>query len=110
MTRRASLSTVLSLEAGVALGTASGAAIPGWDLAGKTGTAQIPSPTGGYLDGVYVVSFVGILPADHPEWVVTVVINRPTKGNAWGGTIAAPAFREIALALCRALGIPTDQT
>jgi stage V sporulation protein D (sporulation-specific penicillin-binding protein) len=91
-------------------GTGHSAAIKGLSIAGKTGTAQIPAPTGGYLDGVYVVSFVGILPADHPEWVVTVVINRPTKGNAWGGTIAAPAFREIALTLCRALAIPIDRT
>lgn len=87
-------------------GTGREAAVPGVRVAGKTGTAQIPSPSGGYLADRFVVSFVGIVPADNPEWVVTVVINQPGSGNAWGGTIAAPAFREIAASVCRILGTP----
>lgn len=91
-------------------GTGTAAAIPGVRIAGKTGTAQIASSTGGYRSDRFVVSFVGILPADKPQWVVTVVLDSPADGNAWGGTMAAPAFREIARSLCSVEGIPMAST
>src|SRR5207245_11586971 len=56
-------------------GTAAAAAVPGFTIAGKTGTAQKVDPRGGYEHGKYVVSFAGYLPADHPEFVGLVVLD-----------------------------------
>jgi cell division protein FtsI (penicillin-binding protein 3) len=75
-------------------GTASGAHIAGYVLAGKTGTAEKPDETGGYSDTKYVASFVGFAPATNPELLVTVMVDEP-QGDIYGGTIAAPAFKEI---------------
>jgi cell division protein FtsI/penicillin-binding protein 2 len=74
-------------------GTASGAAIKGYDLAGKTGTAQIPIP-GGYSKTQYVASFVGFAPARNPKLLAAVVVDQP-KGEIYGGQVAAPAWRDI---------------
>jgi cell division protein FtsI (penicillin-binding protein 3) len=74
-------------------GTASGAAIPGYDLAGKTGTAQI-SINGKYSSTKFVASFIGMVPASNPKLLVAVVVNQP-KGNIYGGSVAAPAFQKI---------------
>jgi cell division protein FtsI/penicillin-binding protein 2 len=74
-------------------GTASGAAIPGYNLAGKTGTAQKPVP-GGYSKDKYVASFVGFAPAAHPKLLAAVMVDEP-KGQIYGGQVAAPAWREI---------------
>jgi cell division protein FtsI/penicillin-binding protein 2 len=74
-------------------GTATGAAIQGYDLAGKTGTAQKAIP-GGYSKTQYVASFVGFAPAEHPKLLVTVMVDVP-KGDIYGGQVAAPAWREI---------------
>jgi cell division protein FtsI/penicillin-binding protein 2 len=74
-------------------GTATGAAIPGYDLAGKTGTAQKAIP-GGYSKDKYVASFVGFAPAAHPKLLVAVVVDEP-KGEIYGGQVAAPAWRQI---------------
>lgn len=77
-------------------GTASEVSIPGYKLAGKTGTANKPDPaTGGYSDTKYVASFVGFAPADHPKLLVAVMVDEP-KGQIYGGTVAAPAFQKIA--------------
>jgi cell division protein FtsI (penicillin-binding protein 3) len=76
-------------------GTASGASIPGYKLAGKTGTANKVDPaTGGYSETKYVSSFVGFAPAAHPKLLVTVMVDEP-QGDIYGGTVAAPAWREI---------------
>jgi cell division protein FtsI/penicillin-binding protein 2 len=75
-------------------GTAPLAAIPGYQVAGKTGTAQKPGP-GGYTTGKYVASFVGMVPASNPRLVVLVAVDEP-HGAIWGGYVAAPAFQEIA--------------
>jgi cell division protein FtsI/penicillin-binding protein 2 len=79
-------------------GTAKDAAIPGFAVAGKTGTAQKIDPRGGYLEGRYVVSFVGFMPADDPKFTLLVVIDDPEmkEGKAFGGTVAAPVFAKIA--------------
>jgi cell division protein FtsI/penicillin-binding protein 2 len=79
-------------------GTAKDAAVPGFAVAGKTGTAQKIDPRGGYLEGRYVVSFVGFLPADDPKFTLLVVIDDPEmkEGKAFGGTVAAPVFSKIA--------------
>ncbi|HXM18143.1 MAG TPA: penicillin-binding protein 2 [Candidatus Tumulicola sp.] len=75
-------------------GTGSNAQIAGYAVAGKTGTAQIVE-AGGYMPGEYVASFVGIVPADKPQYVVLVNVERP-RGAYYGGVVAAPAFRELA--------------
>jgi cell division protein FtsI (penicillin-binding protein 3) len=76
-------------------GTAREAAIPGYVLAGKTGTAEKPDPVnGGYAKGKYIASFVGFAPAKNPRLLVAVMVDEP-KGEIYGGTVAAPAFQEI---------------
>ena len=75
-------------------GTGALAAIPGYTVAGKTGTAAKPVP-GGYSTSAYVASFVGVVPAKNPQLVVLVSIDEP-KGAIWGGVVAAPAFADIA--------------
>ena len=74
-------------------GTASGASIPGWDLAGKTGTASMVV-NGQYSSTKYVASFIGMLPTNHPRLVVAVVVDQP-QGSIFGGSVAAPAFQKI---------------
>jgi cell division protein FtsI/penicillin-binding protein 2 len=76
-------------------GTASEAAIPGYTLAGKTGTAQKPDPVnGGYSKYKYVASFIGFAPADRPRLLVQVMVDEP-QGAIYGGVVAAPAFQKI---------------
>jgi cell division protein FtsI (penicillin-binding protein 3) len=85
----AMLRDVVSAEGG----TGAAAAVPGYTVAGKTGTAAKPVP-GGYSTSKYVASFVGIVPAKNPRLVVSVSIDEPS--TIWGGVVAAPAFAEIA--------------
>jgi cell division protein FtsI (penicillin-binding protein 3) len=86
--------------------TGNAAAIPGYTVAGKTGTAQVPGPHG-YTTGKYVASFVGMVPVKKPRFVVLVVVNEPTRG-IFGGTVAAPAFAEIAKFDLQYLGVAPD--
>jgi len=87
-------------------GTGTLAAIPGYDVAGKTGTAQKVDPaTGKYSRTRTVSSFVGFLPADDPQLTILVVVDEP-KTDQWGGTVAAPVFQRIAMRAIRHLGIP----
>jgi cell division protein FtsI/penicillin-binding protein 2 len=74
-------------------GTASGAGIPGYDMAGKTGTANV-AINGHYSDTEYVASFVGMVPANHPQLLGLVVVDEP-HGSIFGGSVAAPAFQKI---------------
>jgi cell division protein FtsI/penicillin-binding protein 2 len=74
-------------------GTASGAAIDGWDMAGKTGTANI-AINGTYSNTEYVASFIGMVPTNDPKLLVAVVVDRP-QGSIYGGSVAAPAFQKI---------------
>ena len=87
-------------------GTGTLAALPGYDVAGKTGTAQKLDPnTGRYSMTRTVASFVGFLPADDPHLTILVVIDEP-KTDQWGGTVAAPVFQRIAAQTVQHLGIP----
>ncbi|MDX6482125.1 MAG: hypothetical protein QOG85_2635 [Gaiellaceae bacterium] len=88
------------------LGTASLAAIPGYSVAGKTGTAQKPGPYG-YLTGKYVATFVGMVPSAAPRLVVLVSVDEP-QGQIYGGLVAAPAFEQIASFDLQYLGVPPD--
>lgn len=83
-------------------GTGIEAQIPGYAVAGKTGTAQKPLPTGGYGNS-YVGSFAGFVPAQRPEIVVLVVLDEPSP--IWGGSTAAPTFKTIAEFALRHLGV-----
>ncbi len=77
-------------------GTASEVAIPGYTLAGKTGTAnKVDTATGQYSEQRYVASFVGMAPAERPELLVSVIVDEP-QGAIYGGEVAAPAFGKIA--------------
>jgi cell division protein FtsI/penicillin-binding protein 2 len=87
-------------------GTAQLAAIPGYTVAGKTGTAQKPGPSG-YIPGAYVATFVGMVPALHPRLVVLVSVDQP-RGGIYGGTVAAPAFEQIASFDLQYLEVPPD--
>jgi cell division protein FtsI/penicillin-binding protein 2 len=88
-------------------GTGTAAAIPGYTVAGKTGTGSIPGPHG-YSDSTgYMASFVGMVPASKPRLVVLVVVDRP-RGAIYGGTVAAPAFQEIAKFDLQYLGVTPD--
>jgi cell division protein FtsI (penicillin-binding protein 3) len=91
----------------VAEGTGIYGAIPGYQVAGKTGTAQKPDPHGGYSSDKYVASFVGIVPASRPRLVVLVAVDEP-HGAIWGGVVAAPAFAEIGRFDLQYLEVPPD--
>lgn len=86
-------------------GTGSEAAIDGYLVAGKTGTAQKADYThGGYADGKWVSSFVGFVPARKPRLLIAVAIDEPIIAHH-GGTVAAPVFRRVAAASLRHLGV-----
>lgn len=93
-------------------GTATKAAVPGFKVCGKTGTAIKHDPKrGGYIDGGYVVSFAGFMPADKPAFVCYVVIDEPmtTEFPRYGGQIAAPIFSQIAQRLATYMNLqPTE--
>jgi len=93
-------------------GTATQGAVPGYKVAGKTGTARRISPGGhGYSANSYVVSFVGMLPAQNPAFVCVVVIDDPrtNKVTRYGGTIAAPAFGRIAARAAAYMNLPPTE-
>jgi cell division protein FtsI (penicillin-binding protein 3) len=86
-------------------GTGTQAAMDEWRVAGKTGTARKPDNVhGGYKPGAYVGSFIGFAPAEKPAVVVAVVIDEPTRGY-YGGSVAAPVFKEVAATALRRLGV-----
>jgi cell division protein FtsI/penicillin-binding protein 2 len=85
-------------------GTASGAAIPGWDLSGKTGTAS-EVVHGQYSNTDYAASFIGFVPASRPRLLVAVMVDRP-RGSIFGGSVAAPAFQKIVGWAVPYFGIP----
>ncbi len=77
-------------------GTAAEVSIPGYQLAGKTGTAsKIDAATGEYSHTAYVASFIGFAPASHPKLLCAVVVDEPQVGSIYGGAVAAPAFGQI---------------
>jgi cell division protein FtsI/penicillin-binding protein 2 len=76
-------------------------------VAGKTGTAQIPKPGGGYYENKYVASFCGFMPAHDPAFVCLVLIQDPQVGAEmyYGGLVAAPVFSRIAERAARYLDL-----
>jgi cell division protein FtsI/penicillin-binding protein 2 len=98
--------TVTQLMVRVVQDGATKAQIPGYTVAGKTGTAQIPTPYG-YHPSDTIGSFVGFAPADDPQFIVLVKLDKPTE-SPWGSQTAAPTFRAIAERLFVYLQIPPD--
>jgi cell division protein FtsI (penicillin-binding protein 3) len=97
---------VSMLESVVASGTGTSAAIDGYTVAGKTGTAQMPDPNHlGYIPGAYVGTFAGFAPAEHPVLSAIVVLDHPTP--IYGGAVAAPVFSTIMAYALHHYGIPT---
>ena len=86
-------------------GTGFNAAIEGYTVCGKTGTAQKTNETGRYAKGKYISSFVGFTPAENPEIAVLVILDEPMKSH-YGGIVAAPAFSKIAQETLTYLNIP----
>ncbi len=88
-------------------GTASEVSVPGYQLAGKTGTASKVDPaTGEYSETAYVASFMGFAPASDPKLLCAVIVDEPQTGSIFGGTVAAPAFGQIMAFALPYLGIP----
>ncbi|GIU95193.1 MAG: penicillin-binding protein [Gaiellaceae bacterium] len=105
---RAVARELLAMLRGVVLeGTGTEAAIPGYTVAGKTGTAAKIDPNGGYSTSRYVASFVGLVPATKPRLVIMVMVDEPSA-SIYGGVVAAPAFREIARFAMQYLEVPPD--
>lgn len=93
-------------------GTAAAAAVPGFTISGKTGTAQKVDPKGGYEHGKYVVSFSGYLPADKPEFVGLVVLDDAKTSNPelnYGGLVAGPIFARVAEKAARYLDLQPQE-
>jgi cell division protein FtsI (penicillin-binding protein 3) len=99
---------MLAMLRGVVLeGTGTEAAIPGYTVAGKTGTAAKIDSSGRYSHSKYVASFVGLVPATNPRLVIMVMVDEP-QGSIYGGDVAAPVFRQIARFNLQHLEIPPD--
>jgi len=87
-------------------GTAEEVSVPGYTLAGKTGTAEV-AEGGGYSETKFVASFIGFAPASDPRLLAAVIVDQPV-GEIYGGSVAAPAFGEIAKVALPYLGVPRE--
>jgi cell division protein FtsI/penicillin-binding protein 2 len=93
---KAAAATTAILEKVVTDGTGTAAKVPGYTVAGKTGTAQVALSNGrGYAKGTYIGSFIGYLPAENPQVLICVKIDEP-RNSIYGGTVAAPVFSTLA--------------
>lgn len=96
------------LQSVVEVGSGKRAQITGYNVAGKTGTAEKLSKEGGYGKRSHVVSFCGFVPASDPQFTILIILDNPSK-YSFGGTAAAPVFKEIAEPLLTRYGIKPDQ-
>jgi len=87
--------------------------IPGYRVAGKTGTAEVPKPNGGYEENKYRLSFIGFAPANNPRLLIYVTIDQPSTNNGvlqFGSTMAGPPARNVLLNSLRYLQVPVDES
>jgi len=90
-------------------GTGKLAQINGYEIAGKTGTAQKVESSGGYSSNKFIASFIGYFPADNPKLIILVIVDEP-KGIYWGGKVATPTFRQTAKRILSYMGVlPTEE-
>jgi cell division protein FtsI (penicillin-binding protein 3) len=89
-------------------GTAPRAQVPGYRVAGKTGTAH-KLVNGRYAPDRYASSFIGFAPASRPRLLVAVLIDEPSGGQYYGGQVAAPVFAAVMAGALRMLSVPPDQ-
>lgn len=95
------------LAAVIESGTGTAAGLDGYSAGGKTGTAQIAENH--HYSGKYVSSFIGMAPAEKPQFVILVAVTAPTRGGYYGGVVAAPVFKEIAEKALLARRTPHDR-
>jgi cell division protein FtsI (penicillin-binding protein 3) len=88
-------------------GTAPQAQVVGYRVAGKTGTAH-KAENGGYAAHKYISSFIGFAPASDPRLIVAIMIDEPSAGHYYGGSVAAPPFANVMAGALRQLGVPPD--
>ncbi len=97
------------LAQNIAEGTQIAGQVPGYNVAGKTGTAQKPTASGrGYQAGQTIASFIGFLPASNPQLICLAVVDGPQTDGRWGNTIAGPVFNAVAMEAARYLNIAPD--
>ena len=89
-------------------GTGKSARVPGYRVAGKTGTARVAGKDG-YKDRKYTASFMGIAPVSKPKFVVVVIINEPSRKGYYAAAVAAPFFSKVMAGALRLFNIPTDE-
>lgn len=107
VSKKAAFTTAKMLTSCVQVGTGKKAKINGRTVAGKTGSAQVAKPRGGYEPGVFIASFMGFSPSYKPKLAIAVVVNRP-QGSHWGAAVAAPVFQEIGEKALWYLKVPSD--
>lgn len=99
------------LAENISAGTQIAGKVPGYRVAGKTGTAQkVLQGRRGYLAGQTVASFIGFLPAENPQLLCLVVLDSPQTEGRWGNTVAGPVFNAIAIEAARYLGVAPSQS
>jgi len=96
------------LEAVVNDGTGKSGMVPGYRVAGKTGTARVAGKKG-YGELRYLSSFVGIAPVSNPRLIVAVFIHEPSKGGYYGAAVAAPLFANVMGTALRIMHVPSDR-
>ena len=99
---------LMMLEAVVNDGTGKSAQVPGYRVAGKTGTARVAGKRG-YSERRYIGSFIGIAPVSNPRLIVAVIIHEPSKGGYYGAAVAAPLFAKVMTMALRILDVQPDQ-
>ena len=111
ITEKAAHQTMLMMERVIdpEVGVAPGAAVPGYRVAGKTGTAQAVGEECGCYDGTFTVSFAGFAPADDPRFTIYVVVHNPRNGGG-GGSVAGPAFAKIMSYALKRYAVPPTGT